>query len=363
MRRRRMVWQLVVHNPPEVVQATGRKRTIHSLGKDTAKAIAEAEKIRRKRDRPFDEIAAEIALDENAESREEAASAYVWHLEGTRHEDRAVRFYRQATRQDVSLKTLAEHNRDLISDKTYSARLEAINRAGLTWLSDCPDRQSAVKIVDDLLAKGLSRSTVSLTARTLNTLWRIAIDRGFLHKSPFEKMGVRVPRTEKRALTPKEFKRAIAVSEDSLTVALLTFLGLTGLRVGAALAIEKEHCERDTVKVVKDKTGSGRVVVLSKSAQGALKEILRNAPIRYDAAHKMISKAYGAAKLANVDVHSLRRTAAQAMLECGVSPVVAAHLLGHSIQKESLAFGLYATHGPSLEQQRAAVRAVEKQLL
>ena len=44
MRKKGRVWQLRVKNSPAEEAATGKRYTVHSLGRDTAKAIAQAER-------------------------------------------------------------------------------------------------------------------------------------------------------------------------------------------------------------------------------------------------------------------------------------------------------------------------------
>jgi integrase len=131
--------------------------------------------------------------------------------------------------------------------------------------------------------------------------------------------------------------------------------------VGEALAIRPEHCERDTVRIVQSKTRAGvRTIVVPREAKKALDVMLKNSPTRYDAAHRLISTAYKRAGVDNVDVHSLRRTCAQSLLDCEVPEHVAAAMIGHA--HRPLTFGLYA-RGPGEKALREAAKKVSDHLL
>ena len=114
--------------------------------------------------------------------------------------------------KDADLRVLAQTNRDVISNKTYLVRINSIQQGqDQVHRQHLPDRQAAIALIDKMLASKVSRATVSLTVRTLNTIWRIAINKGILDKSPWERHGIRVAKTVKRALMCSEL-RAISVA-------------------------------------------------------------------------------------------------------------------------------------------------------
>ena len=361
MRKKGRVWQLRVKNSPAEEAATGKRYTVHSLGRDTAKAIAQAEKIRRGTEGDYlDEMAEALALDQS-DGADDVRLDFAHDLRDKVSEEEAVKWYRRASGKDADLRVLAQTNRDVISNKTYLVRIDLINRAGIRYISDVPDRQAAIALIDKMLASKVSRATVSLTVRTLNTIWRIAINKGILDKSPWERHGIRVPKTVKRALSADEF-RAVVASAVGLERALVLLLGLTGNRIGAALGIRPEHVEGDLVKIVKDKVAAGRTVAFSATALSALEEVMKEQPT-YDRAYALIMKGYDRIGIRDADAHSLRRTCAQALMDSDIFEHVASSMLGHSFRGSSMTFSKYATRGPSKQALRHAATTVERHLL
>lgn len=355
-KKRGKVWWLYLPLSKTDAQALGKKHEVHRLGNDLAQAIKVAKQIRGNITPPLDELAESIRSEPDEEARHAIAGSVA---DRFKDEAEAVRWYKQATGQDVNLYDLAEHNRAVISQKTYQSRIDALKRTGLKWSSQVTTRKQALAIIDGLLeSEKLSRSTVSLTARTLSTIWQIGIDKDLLISNPFGRMNVKVPQTEKRALLPPEAQAVAAFLGGTRAHSLFVILAITGMRVSEALSIKSLEPDGTSIRITKSKTPAGkRTIPLSHRALEAMQRLVRR-PITYEVAHTMISKAYRELGIENADVHSLRRTASQAMLECGVPEPVAASIIGHR-SKGGLTFGLYATQGPNFEMKREALEKVE----
>ncbi len=358
-KKRSGVWYLYEAPPP----GSGLRWKAHRLSRDLEIAIAKAKKIRAHSTGYLEQLADELAADVaagNEDSEDFAIDlAERLHTSGTLSLADAKMLLDKVRGRAVDLTKLAETDADVLSNKTLQTRRDALKRTGLRYAHEVGSRKKAVEVLDKLLASGLSRSTVSLTVKTLATLYQIGINQGLLESNPFARMNVKVPRTQKRALTVSEVRAAVDQLQTPFSD-LFIVLVITGARVNEILGLREAEFDKTlgAITIGKSKTAAGvRVVPLPKVALAAMKALLQK-PVSYEVAHTAISNVYKDLKIQNADVHSLRRTCSQFLLECGIPEHISASIVGH--RHKSMTYGLYATAGPSLEQRRDALESIAK---
>lgn len=124
-----------------------------------------------------------------------------------------------------------------------------------------------------------------------------------------------VPRLADLAATVHRWL-AVAARLDSLR---REKVALYAEEIAAALAIEPGHVAGDRVKITKDKYGAGRTAVFSQGALSALKVVMQHNPA-YESGRYHVMKIIREAGLddGSLDTHSLRRTCAQALMDCNI---------------------------------------------
>jgi len=219
-------------------------------------------------------------------------------------------------------------------------------------------------LTTQLLASGLAASTVVLVRTTLVICLNAAVRDGVLDRNPASSARApRVPRTEKRALSPAELRQllAVAAADDEVGPAV-ELLATTGLRRGELLGLtwgdvsaSSLTVRRAYVRTAAQAVGlaepkssrSARTILLPARAAAALarRRELAGDPLPSDpvfpgrfGADPMHPDGFGnafrrladRAQLHDVTAHTLRHTVASQLLAAGVPVRDVAEALGHS---------------------------------
>jgi|GEM_PF-2518313 len=214
----------------------------------------------------------------------------------------------------------------------------------------------AQAIFTRMVSAGLSRKTVSNVYQLVNAAFGYAVDMDYITKNPVPQVKKHIPEGVEAApkviLSPREVGEFLGKVEKHKP--LFTFLVMTGLRIGEALALEWNDVQdgkilvRQTVKdiangfsVGKPKTPSSmRTVYLAPEVKQLLDGLGREGKYVFseDGVNKYqsIRKAFSKAAPKGMDIHDLRHTACTLMLLAGINPKVVSGMLGHT----SVAFTL-----------------------
>lgn len=198
--------------------------------------------------------------------------------------------------------------------------------------------------------RAMKPNTVNTRLRALYAFLNFLIQRDVLHADLLKrKLRIKLPDALPRAIDPEDIKQLLSVLKAPRDRALILTLLRTGMRIGELLNTKvedlnlKEHC----IEIFEaQKNRVGRVVYLSKDAQGALKRWLklknpqtdylfygrRDRPLCYEAAREIFKKYLDKAQLSHkpYSLHCLRHTFASEMLNGGMSLQSLQELLGHS---------------------------------
>lgn len=271
IQRKGRSYYLRVQNDSEVVEATGRKFTVHHLGPDLALAIRRADAIRC--GKQLDQLTAELT----GIPRQDDAPAYLQDAPSDLKDEReAFRWYRRATRTDRKLRDLADRDKDVLALNTMKARHGAIKRSGLVWLSDVPDRRAAQSVVDRLL-RDHNRTTVANTLRVLKTLWHEAERMDIVAENVFSNITVKTLKTKKRPLTVPEVHQVLSGSEGFVHDAIFSLV-CTGARAQELLKADLKD-NLLTIKNSKTETSSRSLVLPTEVAESVHKGSCREALI------------------------------------------------------------------------------------
>lgn len=219
--------------------------------------------------------------------------------------------------------------------------------------------------------RALSDSTIRTTYTVLRSALDGAVRDGVLARNPaavIRRPGVE--RTEARHLTPGEVRCLFNAAESSRYHRALVLIAATGMRRGECLALRWADIDHDAgalrirgtlsriggkLKVTEPKTERSRRVLPLSPVTAALLTAQRKAQVAErlhagsawtDTGHvfttetgqpvdprnlyRVVQTAAARAGLKHVGVHSLRHSAATAMLEAGVNIKAVSDLLGHS---------------------------------
>jgi site-specific recombinase XerD len=163
------------------------------------------------------------------------------------------------------------------------------------------------------------------------------------------KLRIKLPDALPRAIDPEDIKQLLSVLKEPRDRALILTLLRTGMRIGELLntKIQDLNLKEQYIEIFEtQKNRVGRVVYLSKDAQGALKKWLkikrpqtdylfyghRGRPLCYEVAREIFKKYMDKAQLSHkpYSLHCLRHTFASEMLNGGMSLQSLQELLGHS---------------------------------
>lgn len=310
----------------------------HKLGTDLVEAIKQAELIRGGQANNLEAVAERLAriAQVDREHAELEADTYVdaYEMQGKhfKNDEQAVKFYKRATGQSVSLYDLAKHDADILSSATLTNRQKAIKRSGIEYLSDVPDKATANRVRDQWFAKGMSRATAVTTLRVLKRLWAIAVERDFVQSSPWTGITIKDVRTEKRPFTVEEVKKVMA-KEPDLTLAL----ACTGMRISELLGCSLKG---NVVTIKKGKTESAaRTLTVPEEVAGAIAAV-HSEKMKYRSWHNRVTKVFKKHGFEDVDIHSFRRFTMDRLMVHEVPEHVASAIAGH--KHAALAYGRYA---------------------
>ena len=170
-----------------------------------------------------------------------------------------------------------------------------------------------------------------------------------LHSNPTAHIEKAREQPRDRVLTAEEMAGLAAAleaesAERPAAVAAILVAALTGLRISEVLAMQWEHIDAATGRLLLPKTKTGRrwhdlpeaaLKVLSRLPRingndwcFTTGRAGRNAAITYKTAHKVFSRAAKAAGIADVRLHDLRRTLATRAAAAGVSTLALRDMLG-----------------------------------
>ncbi|HIE13133.1 MAG TPA: site-specific integrase [Desulfotomaculum sp.] len=210
--------------------------------------------------------------------------------------------------------------------------------------------------------------TVQKTLGTLKTALRQAVAWGRLHSDPTAGLKApRVPRRERRVLTPEELARLLDVLRHFRHGLPVRLLALTGMRLGEVLGLKWDDVDlragtvtirrsidtkrrkfkvfdepktpasrrtlsldAETVRMLEEhrrrQITATKVVSLSRS------DLVfgRNRPLKADSVWKTLRRALKRAGLPAICPHDLRHTAGSLLLDGGVPLATVSHFLGHS---------------------------------
>lgn len=223
----------------------------------------------------------------------------------------------------------------------------------------------------EIECRALSDSTIRTTYSVLRSALDGAVRDGLLARNPaavIRRPGVE--RTEARHLSPSEVRRLLSAAESSRYHRALVLITATGMRRGECLALRWQDIDhgagvlriRGTLSrigkgltVTEPKTERSRRMLPLSPATAALLTAQRKAQVTeqlhagsewIDTGHvfttetgqpvdprnllRVVQSAAARAGLDDVGVHSLRHSAATAMLDAGVNIKAVSDLLGHS---------------------------------
>lgn len=216
--------------------------------------------------------------------------------------------------------------------------------------------------IDRLIIRLREKKLADSTIRQVYTILRMALADakrdGLIARNVAEAVPrPKVPKKEARFLTSEEVTRLLAAAEGSRYHNLLAFIAATGVRKSEALATEWSHIDlkAGTYRVPGTKSDAAKrtlhlspaiVSMLKRQRKAQAEERLR-AGNQWQQTGYVFTTEFGtamdprntlraieaAAKKANLDgvcVHTLRHSAATAMLENGVNLKAVSTLLGHS---------------------------------
>jgi len=226
-------------------------------------------------------------------------------------------------------------------------------------------------LVLSLRDKHLSDSTVRTTYTVLRSILDGAKRDALIAHNPAERVPrPSVTRTEARHLSPAEVRRVLAAAESSRYHAALELIAVTGLRRGEALGLAWNDLDLDKsllhvrqtlgrvsheLRLSTPKTDNSRrdvvltapvMALLRRQRKAQLVERLRagdqwqdsgfvfttenGSPVDGRNLLRVLQSAAKAAGLENVGLHTLRHSAATAMLNAGIPLHVVSRILGHS---------------------------------
>lgn len=219
----------------------------------------------------------------------------------------------------------------------------------------------------ELNGSGVGATTIIASYKLLHQILEFAVTDGDLKANPCRKVWLpsrkKAPKT---ALTKPQLQ--VLAEECSDYKDLVLFLGLTGLRIGEALALNCDDIdlERNLVSVNKSlsmsesgrmldpkgstKTGESRSVPLASAIRPGVEQAIANRAgeeplftgrgggrLNYGWFRRTIfAPAVKRTGLKNVSIHSLRHTCASLLIQMGTPVTTVSHVLGHASVKMTL---------------------------
>ncbi len=208
------------------------------------------------------------------------------------------------------------------------------------------------KFFVSLQEQNLSPHYVHSFARAIKTFFNYCVRDELLDRSPFDRVQMpKLPRKQKKALTPAQVKKILHACKYQRDKALITFLLDSGVRASECIALNVGDIDMRTgaVSVKQGKGQKDRTTFISAKTRKEIKRYLAEREITRDSSitplwvslrtgkrltyaglsqiFKRLKKSVGIQELS---AHALRRTYAITMLRGGTNIYVLAKLMGHS---------------------------------
>lgn len=274
----------------------------------------------------------------------------------------------------LTLGELAEEwraNHPSVGKKAFATYNSQLRKHILPHLGDYRVDQITKPGIEDWVL-GLSRSGVGATTtiasyKLLHQILEYGVDRGYLVKNPGRK--VWLPSRKKEPKTALTMTQLVSLAKECAEYeSLVLFLGLTGLRIGEALALNVGDIdlERNLINVNKSiatgesgqllsaegstKTGDSRSVPITPAIQENLEKSTRGkhsadplftgrggGRLNYGWFRRAIFvPALERTGLRGVSIHTLRHTCASLLIQMGTPVTTVSHILGHASVKMTL---------------------------
>lgn len=253
------------------------------------------------------------------------------------------------------------YRRDL-GDKPTATTMSHTGKAVLAHFGAYRPDQITAELCRDYAAKRVSAGKTQGTVHTelghLRSAMKFAASRGLIDRAPHIDRPAK-PTPKERFLTPEEVHKLVdAAQAPHIGLAIHLLFG-TAARAGAILDLtwDRVDLERSIINLRLDdsKTRKGRAIVpINRGLRAALQtarasaltdHVIEYAGERVGCIRKGFTTATRRAGLADVTLHTLRHSAAVAMVSNGVPMDMVAQYLGHS--NAQITYSTYARFAPS----------------
>lgn len=205
------------------------------------------------------------------------------------------------------------------------------------------------KIIDDEVARGLSRSSCEKQKQLFSQLCKYAMENDVISRNYAEYLVLPPPTPPKtRTLSDDEIERIFQYADDKRmgeTARIALAMIYTGMRINELLTLEMENAHLDDGYVIggeKTEAGKNRVIPIHEKVMPYFSAwMLDNAtpyviPSKYGLPrdHNNVRKSFNSLMktlgIEGVTPHTCRHTAATRMVQAGVQPEIIKQVLGHS---------------------------------
>jgi excisionase family DNA binding protein len=224
------------------------------------------------------------------------------------------------------------------------------------------------EMVEDYMAKrladGLKPCSVNREVSCLRTIYNVAISWGYVSENPVKKVKLfsEKENIRERVLLADEETKLLAGSSPHLRPILEVALH-TGMRKGEIFSLRWEHLdlERGEVRIVRSKSGKGRVVSMNSALLALLRTLKAEAGVNehvfvnpetgkpYVDVKRAFQTACRRAGIKDLRFHDLRHTFASRLVKKGVDLILVMELMGHA----SVITTQRYTHSQAAEKKRA----------
>jgi len=224
------------------------------------------------------------------------------------------------------------------------------------------------EMVEDYMAKrladGLKPCSVNREVSCLRTIYNVAISWGYVSENPVKKVKLfsEKENIRERVLLADEETKLFASSSPHLRPILEVALH-TGMRRGEIFSLRWEHVdlERGEIRIVRSKSGKGRVVSMNSGLLKLLRGLKAEAGVNecvfinpetgrpYVDVKRAFQTACRRAGIKDLRFHDLRHTFASRLVKKGVDLILVMELMGHA----SVVTTQRYTHSQAAEKKRA----------
>lgn len=278
---------------------------------------------------------------------------------------------------DMTMKSLAEiyleDRRQNVKESSYLAisttfKVYILPLLGDKLLSDITPNtirewQNHLSQSEKKVGRGtLSKSTIQTINRRLSSALTFAVKYYGLQRNPFTVTGNTGKREKRLEFWDKaEFDQFISAVSHPLYKALFILLFYSGMRIGEALALEKQDIEGNTISITKTRNrnwhvtppktkSSVRTISIPDIAMSPLKEVCQRMPntelifpVTYTTCLHHFRRAVSASGVRPLTIHSLRHAHASLLIANGVPITAVSKRLGHTSPQITLSVYSHAT--------------------